>query len=217
MAVQCPDCTASGTGFICPGCGTVLPPGGGEDCFALLGFPRRFHLDEAELKAAYFALSRRLHPDAHPASAPQIRERVLRQSAVLNNAYFTLKDWPKRFRYLLGLERPDKVGEHAEAESRFGAQNLDYFELMEHIQEAKFTEGAERAARVADVEARVAAERRAVEEGLAELARRWDAASPGSREAGEALDGMQAKLETLKFLDRMLTMVHGDEPVVQRG
>jgi molecular chaperone HscB len=195
----------------------VLPPGGGDDGFALLGFPRRFHLDEAALKAAYFALSRRLHPDANPATSPETRERILRQSAVLNNAYVTLKDWPKRFRYLLALERPATTGDAAANDSRFGAQNLEYFELMEAIQGARMADGPDRAAGLAAMEARVWAEREAVERDLAELGRRWDTAQPSSPAATEALDGMQAKLETLKFLDRMLTMVYGEEPVVQRG
>ncbi len=71
------------------------------DYFAVLGFPRRPHIDPAALKSAYLAQAAKLHPDAEQgddASFTELQEahRVLGQPAL-------------RIRHLIELTYPDEV------------------------------------------------------------------------------------------------------------
>ena len=47
----------------CPSCRKIQPVGRTEDYFSLLGLPRQFALDPADLERRFRELSRTLHPD----------------------------------------------------------------------------------------------------------------------------------------------------------
>jgi len=66
------------------------------DCFALLGLPRRPHLDAAELKTAHLRLSAAAHPDAERGDPGRFRE--------IQEAHQILASPASRLRYLLELE-----------------------------------------------------------------------------------------------------------------
>ena len=72
--------------------------------FALFSLPRHLHLDLAALERAFYAQSRRLHPDRFAARPAEEQERALQASSDLNDAYRTLKDPIARTQYLLTLE-----------------------------------------------------------------------------------------------------------------
>jgi molecular chaperone HscB len=74
------------------------------DYFSLFELPRHLHVDTAALEKAFYAQSRRLHPDRF-AARPQVeQEEALAASSQLNDAYRTLRDPIARTEYLLGLE-----------------------------------------------------------------------------------------------------------------
>ena len=62
-----------------------------SDYFELLGLPRRFALDPAELERSYLERSRALHPDRSRARRRPSASRALAQAMALNEAYRTLK------------------------------------------------------------------------------------------------------------------------------
>lgn len=72
--------------------------------FALFSLPRHLHVDLAALEKAFYAQSRRLHPDRFASRPAAEQEAALRASSELNDAYRTLKDPIARTQYLLGLE-----------------------------------------------------------------------------------------------------------------
>lgn len=72
------------------------------DYFEFLGLPRKLNLDPADLQRRFYALSRELHPDRFSRAPVEERERALSASAVLNDAYRTLRDPISRAEYLLG-------------------------------------------------------------------------------------------------------------------
>lgn len=72
--------------------------------FALFSLPRHLHVDLPTLEKAFYAQSRRLHPDRFAARPPAEQEAALRASSELNDAYRTLKDPIARTQYLLALE-----------------------------------------------------------------------------------------------------------------
>lgn len=91
------------TPVVCDFCHTLNPDAAGTDHFTLLGLPRRYDLDEAELHRKFIALSRHAHPDFAAGESDEVQELHLRISAGVNDAYRTLKDPAARASYLLGL------------------------------------------------------------------------------------------------------------------
>jgi molecular chaperone HscB len=71
------------------------------DYFHFFGLDARLSLDLADLENRFHRLSRQLHPDRHARATPAQRERSLEASAILNDAYRTLRDPVARAEYLL--------------------------------------------------------------------------------------------------------------------
>src|SRR5580658_6325717 len=80
------------------------------DYFAFLDLPRNLAIDGKDLEKRFYALSRQLHPDLHSGKSPAEREQAEESTAVLNDAYRTLRDPIARAEYLLKLEGFD-IGE----------------------------------------------------------------------------------------------------------
>ena len=80
------------------------------DYFEFLDFPRNLTIDPKDLEKRFYALSRQLHPDLHSRKSPAEREQAEESTAVLNDAYRTLRDPIARAEYLLKLEGFD-IGE----------------------------------------------------------------------------------------------------------
>lgn len=72
--------------------------------FAQFGLPTHLCLDPAALEKAFYAQSRRLHPDRFAAKPAAEQEAALAASSRLNDAYRTLRDPIARTEYLLALE-----------------------------------------------------------------------------------------------------------------
>jgi molecular chaperone HscB len=78
--------------------------------FEFLDLPGNLDLDAKDLETRFYALSRQLHPDLHSRKSPAEREQAEEKTAVLNDAYRTLRDPIARAEYLLKLEGFD-IGE----------------------------------------------------------------------------------------------------------
>ncbi|HEY4010023.1 MAG TPA: Fe-S protein assembly co-chaperone HscB [Acidobacteriaceae bacterium] len=72
--------------------------------FDLFGLPRHLNIDTAALEKAFYAHSRKLHPDRFAARPQAEQDAALAASSRLNDAYRTLKDPIARTEYLLELE-----------------------------------------------------------------------------------------------------------------
>jgi molecular chaperone HscB len=92
----------------CALCGRLQPPP--ENYFDFFNLERKLGIDAAELDRRFYALSRRLHPDLFFRREERERGYSLEASAVLNDAYRTLKDPVRRAEYLL-KENGFDVGE----------------------------------------------------------------------------------------------------------
>lgn len=87
----------------CPHCRKLQPPAD-SDYFTFFGLQRRLNINEIELEAEFYRLSRRLHPDVYATASEQEREWSTQKSSLLNDAYRTLRDPIRRTEYLLELE-----------------------------------------------------------------------------------------------------------------
>ena len=75
-----------------------------QDYFAVFALPRLLNLDLAALEKAFYARSRKLHPDRFASKPAAEQEAALAQSSLLNDAYRTLRDPILRTQHLLTLE-----------------------------------------------------------------------------------------------------------------
>ena len=87
----CFHCNEAVKGPVCVGCSSLQPPPPALDPFALLGLPRRFHLDAAAVDEAYRAVAKRVHPDKFAARPAVERRMSLQWTATLNDARRVLK------------------------------------------------------------------------------------------------------------------------------
>ena len=98
--------------LFCPHCSKIQPPPG-ADFFQVLGLKRAFQVDLAALEREFHRLSRKVHPDRFARAGEIEREWSLADTALLNDAYRTLKDPLSRTEYLLKLEGAEIGEEHS--------------------------------------------------------------------------------------------------------
>ncbi len=95
----CWKCGQETSARFCPSCGVIQPPA--QDYFGFFELPPRLNLDTAELEKRFYALSRQLHPDLFSRKSEQEKAYSTDASAVLNDAYRTLRDPLRRAEYVL--------------------------------------------------------------------------------------------------------------------
>lgn len=126
----------------CPQCVKIQPLGPNSDYFSVLGLPRKLQIDPRVLEPLFHALSRRFHPDMYRLASSRERMIALENSAVLNQAYRTLRDPFERAAYLLRLE-DGRLGEKKEAPPQDLFEEI--LEVQELLAECQFAEGDEKA------------------------------------------------------------------------
>jgi molecular chaperone HscB len=95
----------------CPACRKLQPVDRREDYFSLLGLPREYALDSAELEARFRERSRAIHPDRFAKAPPRERRLALERATRLNDAHRVLRDWRQRAAYLLRLAGLEPFGD----------------------------------------------------------------------------------------------------------
>jgi molecular chaperone HscB len=102
---MCWHCQSEMSGeYFCDRCVKVQPVSKELDYFTCLGIPRRLTIDQRQLEAKFYELSRAFHPDFYQNKSADEQAISLANSAMLNTAYRTLRDPIQRAEYLLDLE-----------------------------------------------------------------------------------------------------------------
>src|SRR6266568_2942738 len=114
VPVACWSCSVAHNDatLFCPHCSKIQPPPGG-DYFSVFGLAPRLGLDLGELEHEFHRLSRKLHPDRFARAHENEKQWSLADTALLNDAYRTLKDPIRRTEYLLKLHGAEIGEEHA--------------------------------------------------------------------------------------------------------
>jgi len=143
VPVACWSCSVAHNDatLFCPHCSKIQPPPGG-DYFSVFGMAPRLDLDLGSLEHEFHRLSRKLHPDRFARARENEKQWSLADTALLNDAYRTLKDPIHRTEYLLKLHGAEIGEEHSgkdrKAPSRVPADLLEeVFELNMQLEEMR--------------------------------------------------------------------------------
>jgi molecular chaperone HscB len=204
-AVHCWNCQAEVAGAdLCPRCGKIQPVGPGTTLFDILGLPRGVDVDGAALERAYRERSLRLHPDRAGKDDPRERRLAAERTALVNEAYRTLRAPEPRAFYLLKLHGLDLKKEEAR-EVTVPPQLLEeVLELREQLDSARAAGDEDQVSALSDrVRVQSAAALSTARSALVRLER--DRADPSARE-----EAAQA-LARLRYHHRFLEAAEGDE------
>src|ERR1700722_13473717 len=102
MISTCWNCGIVVSTRFCAGCKTLQPPA--HDFYEFFNIPRQLAIDPKDFEKRFYALSRQLHPDLFSRKPAREQEYALESSAVLNDAFRTLKDPVSRALYVLKQE-----------------------------------------------------------------------------------------------------------------
>lgn len=72
--------------------------------FEFFNLPLRFLIDEDALRKAFYANSKKYHPDFFTLDTEEKQAEILELSTLNNQAYNTLSDFDKRMKYILDLK-----------------------------------------------------------------------------------------------------------------
>jgi molecular chaperone HscB len=119
VPVACWSCSVAHneSTLFCPHCSKIQPPPGGT-YFSVFGLVPRLDLDLGMLEHEFHRMSRKLHPDRFARASDNEKEWSLADTALLNDAYRTLRDPIRRTEYLLKLHGAEIGEEHSGKDRR---------------------------------------------------------------------------------------------------
>lgn len=201
--------------LLCPSCGKVRPSAN-ADYFRVFGLERKLALDTELLEREFHRLSRRLHPDRFARASAEEQQMSLANTALLNDAYRTLRDPIQRVEYLLKLQGLKIGEEHAgkgKAADRQPPADLleEVFELNMQLEEMRMNQkiGENDPALQADLTAargKFEALLAGVDSDLAATGNEWDAGNKETRE--NAAKAMASLLDRRRYLRNLVRDVN---------
>jgi molecular chaperone HscB len=118
VPVACWSCSVAHneSTLFCPQCSKIQPPTGGN-YYSVFSLEPRLNIDLAALENEFHRLSRKLHPDRFARATESEKQWSLADTALLNDAYRTLRDPLRRTQYLLKLHGAE-IGEEFSGKDR---------------------------------------------------------------------------------------------------
>ena len=192
-------------------CRKIQPPPGG-DYFSVFGLEERLDLDLAALEHEFHRLSRKVHPDRFARSGDNERQWSLADTALLNDAYRTLKDPLHRTEYLLKLRGAEIGEEHSGKDrkdpSRVPADLLEeVFELNMQLEEMRTAhkmgeEDPDLQASLEQAKRKFDGLEQEVDQDLRKQWQLWDNGDAAARKAAEKT--MVALLDRRRYLSNLV-------------
>jgi len=164
------------------------------DYFSFLDLPRNLAIDVRDLEKRFYAMSRTLHPDMHSRKTPAEQQKAEELTALLNDAYRSLRDPVTRAEYLLKLEGFD-IGEQ-------GSKDVPP-ELLEEVFELNMALEEADAEQIESFRTRFEGMRSELDIEMHDLFAQWD--STRSREALAAVRGL---LNRRKYITNLINQTN---------
>ena len=135
--------------------------------FEVFGFPEILNIDLNSLERKFHELSRQYHPDYFTTGSAEEKQKALRMTALLNDAYRTLRHPVRRVEYLLDVEgfKPDG----SKVPKSF---LMEMFEINEQVEELK--SGSASPEQVAAVRSEIESRAALFDSQLAAASSEWD-------------------------------------------
>jgi molecular chaperone HscB len=200
--------------LFCPHCSKIQPPPGG-DYFSVFGMEPKLNLDLPALEHEFHRLSRKLHPDRFARALDNEKQWSLADTALLNDAYRTLKDPLRRTEYLLKLLGAELRAEDDRQKGKSAGAPADLleevFELNMQLEEMR----AARATGEADSELQISLEQakrkfdvllETMDEDLRVQWQAWDLGNVATRQASQKR--MVALLDRRRYLSNLVRDVN---------
>src|SRR3954468_15499447 len=130
--------------------------------FEVFELPQRLAIDSKILEKKFHELSRKYHPDYFTTAPAEEKSRALRMTALLNDAYRTLRHPTRRVEYLLSLH-----GFKADGSKVPQSLLMEVFEINEQLE-------AGDPATLEQLKRQVHAKREAFEHNLEDAVASWD-------------------------------------------
>jgi molecular chaperone HscB len=146
--------------------------------FEVFGLPRLLCIDPGALEKSFHELSRKYHPDYFTTASAEDRQRALKMTALVNDAYRTLRHPVRRVEHLLEIEgyKPDG----ARVPKSF---LMEIFEINEQVEELKT--GAATPAQAENLRRAIRQRAADFDEQIETASREWDRlAASGVSETG---------------------------------
>jgi len=156
------------------------------DYFEVFGLPRILGIDLAALEKTFHELSRKYHPDYFSTASSSEKTQAVRMTALLNDAYRTLRHPIRRVEYLLSL-----YGFKSDGSKVTQALLMEVFEINEQIEEVKA--GRASIEEIDSLRAQIKQKRERFDEELRQASLAWDELVK-NRASEEALKSHLAKL-----------------------
>ena len=158
-------------------------------------------LNLAELQKKFYELSRKWHPDRFTRSPVAEQAEALEATAILNDAYRTLRDPVKRAEYLLA-EEGFPIGEQR---SKNVPPELleEVFELNMMIEELRSGEEGQRS-QLEKARENFLSMRAKIDGELQSLFQRYDEAAPEAADGRQALQEIRAVLNRRRYIENLI-------------
>lgn len=116
-----------------------------SDDFELMGLPRQFALDRADLDARWKALQKQAHPDRFAVEGAAAQRVAMQWSVRINEAYQRLKNPLKRAAYLCELwGSPVRAEDNTAMPAAFLMQQMEWREALDDVHNAAQIDALER-------------------------------------------------------------------------
>jgi len=213
VPVACWSCSIghNDSTLFCPHCAKIQPPPGG-DYFSVFSLEPKLNLDLPALETEFHRLSRKLHPDRFARALDNEKQWSLADTALLNDAYRTLKNPLSRTEYLLKLLGA-KIGEEHAGKDRTDPSKVpadlleEVFDLNMQLEEMRMArrmgeEDPTLQAGLAEAKARFTTLLEAVDHDLRSEWKIWDEGDEPARQAAQ--DRMVALLDRRRYLSNLV-------------
>ena len=143
------------------------------DYFEVFGLPRVLGIDLAALEKTFYELSRKYHPDYFTTAPPAEKTQAVRMTALLNDAYRTLRQPVRRVEYLISL-----YGFKADGSKVPQSLLMEVFEINEQLEQIKA--GRASVEEIDSLRAQITEKRERFDAELQQASLEWDALVMGS-------------------------------------
>jgi molecular chaperone HscB len=168
-----------------------------NDFYQAFGIERKLALDPKDLETRFYALSRKLHPDLFARKSKAERDKAEEDTAILNDAYRTLRDPIARAEYLLKQEGFD-IGEQSTKD--VPAELLEeVFELNMALEEADTEQ-------IASFRKRFGEMRTQLDTEMQNAFTQWD-----STQSRDALAAVRGLLNRRKYITNLINQTNAPD------